>query len=47
VTRQNASMITARLILLAPRVRSVNLIGTSVTVSPALIARSVRSIWNQ
>src|SRR6185312_2696688 len=34
-TRQSASATIARLILLAPRVRSTKLIGTSVTVSPA------------
>ena len=47
MTRQNASTTIARLILLAPLVRSLNVIGTSVTVSPALTVRSVRSIWKQ
>ena len=34
-TRRNASITMDRLILLSPRVRSTNVIGTSTTVSPA------------
>src|SRR6185437_10996389 len=46
-TRTSASSITARLILLLPRARSVKVIGTSVTLPPLDTVRSVRSIWKQ
>src|SRR5215468_9975890 len=47
VTRQSASRTIFLLILLAPRWRSSNVIGTSVTVSPAAMVRRARSTWKQ
>src|SRR5947209_4271081 len=46
-TRQSASATTERLILLAPFVRSVNVIGTSRIVKPCSAVRSVKSTWKQ
>ena len=46
-TLKIASRMLDPLILDTPSSRSVNVIGTSTTVNPALMARQVRSIWKQ
>ena len=47
VTRHSASRTIAPLILLSPRSRSANVIGTSTTRKPARTARQTRSTWKQ
>src|SRR5690606_17040983 len=47
VTRHSASRTMLELILLAPRWRSVNVIGTSTTRRPSRWARQARSTWKQ
>ena len=47
VTIHIASRTIAPLILLSPRVRSTNVIGSSTTVSRACTARRTRSTWKQ
>lgn len=47
VIRHRASFMMFPLILLAPTVRSTNLIGTSVTRRPFRTVLSVRSTWKQ
>ncbi len=42
-----ASRMFDPLIFETPSSRSVNVMGTSTTVNPALMARQVRSIWKQ
>src|SRR5262249_47526656 len=46
-TRQNASRTMLELILLAPRSRSANVIGTSTIRNPLRCDRHPRSIWKQ
>ena len=47
MTRTNATLPIEPLILLLPSVRSVKVIGTSVTRAPARTARQAQSTWKQ